>query len=382
MKSGQPYLVELDLLYRGGPRWPYEEEEFTFIFLLDGAPHITATALGDSSVALHGPDGTYGPARFVVIADEQPGDTFLWLSLLTRRGLLARTDKLPVTIQRSGQDARDESPVLEDFARRVLARTSEPAVLHYLIVQLMPDARRPDYYLTTVWSEQPGDYPVTLLADDVSQSIQEVPRKLGPVLEALRTRLPRTQLSVEFILPDRLLEEPVDEWVVNSRPLGIDHPVVVRSLERMRYPSEHRVRVMWRSKWQQLRQAEHGSAQLALISSREQLEQVRVAPDLYPCLFLDFTPGMTQLDVASRIPRGAEGGIVTQFVKAGVPAILWPRRNHSHHVEQVYSLVRTAGIDVLPSAVHELRRERADTYSNGHGPKLSLLWDDPERVPG
>ena len=408
MKPGQPYLVEVELRYKGKPSWPYEEEEFTFTFLLDGAPHVTATALGNSTVVLHRSGETFGGARFVVVADERSGDHSLWLSMLTQRGLVARADRLPVTILSSGQDA-DEDPVLPDFARRVLTTTwQQPTALqHYFIVQLMPSVPRPDTYITTVWSQEANDYAETLLADDVPQPIQELPLTLEPILGALRSRLPRAQLSVEFILPNQLLEAPVDEWVINRNPIGIDHPVVVRSLERLRYPGEDDARAAWRSKWRQLQQAGRSHDQLAMIGSRPQLKsRLQESDDLPGCLFLDFKLGTTLQDFTASPPRGgdtvptaaepgsgpsqAEPGsrdeLITQVVEAGIPVMLWPRRSHEHGIEQVYSLIRTAGVHALPLSVHELRRERflnrTDTGSKWHGPELSLLWDDPERFPG
>ncbi len=409
MKPGQPYLVEIDLLYKGDPDWRYEEEEFAFTFLLDGTPHVTVTALGGSTVILHRSGRTYGPARFVVVADERSGNHFLWLSLLTQHGLLTRTDQLLVTILGPGQDTDDEGPVLQEFASRVLARASQQAagVPHHFIVQLTPYIPRPDSYLTTVWSQRASDYPVALLADDAPQHIDELPRQLEPVLAALRTRLPQTQLGVEFILPNKLLAAPVDEWVVNRKPLGLDHTVVVRSLDRMRYPDESSVRARWRSKWLQLQRVERSPAQLGLFASQQQLEsQGREGHDLPGCLFLDFTPGTTVQEFTPRLPHGDDAlpgaaepmpgsprtgsgtsrEVVTQLVRAGVPVMLWPRQNHARDVEQVYSLTRTAGVNVLPLSVHELRRERSRSGtgvgSNGPGPGLSLLWDDPDRFPG
>lgn len=408
MKPGQPYLVEIDLLYKGDPNWHYEEEEFAFTFLLDGTPHITVTALGGSTVILHRSGRTYGPARFVVVADERSGDHFLWLSLLTQHGLLSRTDQLRVTILGPEQEADDEGPILQGFAARVLARASQQAadVPHYFIVQLTPYIPRPDTYLTTVWSQRASDYPVTLLADDTPQHIDELPRKLEPVLAALRTRLPQTQLSVEFILPNKLLTAPVDEWVINRKPLGLDHTVVIRSLDRMRNPDESRARARWRSKWLQLQQPERNPTQLELFTSQQQLEsQGREGRDLPGCLFLDFKPGTTLQEFTPRPPHGggtlpgtaeprprssrAGSGksreVVVQIVRAGVPVMLWRRQNHARDIEQVYSLTRTAGFNLLPLSVHELRRERSRSVSrvgsNGHGPGLSLLWDDPDRFP-
>jgi hypothetical protein len=165
MTPGRPYLIELDLRLASSD-WPYADEEFAFTFLVDGGPGITVDSLGNSTVVLHRFGGTYGPARFVAVADEWQGDHFLWLSLLTQRGIVARTDKLPVTIRGVDDDIQEEAgTALPGFAREALARAgrNDPGRQFYFMVQLEPGGFRPDHYLTTVWSQLPGDYPVTLL---------------------------------------------------------------------------------------------------------------------------------------------------------------------------------------------------------------------------
>ena len=60
--------------------------------------------------------------------------------------------------------------------------------------------------------------------------------------------------TLEFILPRSLLNLPVhlrrkDFESGDPRPLCLDYPIVVRSMERMRNTQWHRV---WRRRWQTL----------------------------------------------------------------------------------------------------------------------------------
>ncbi|MER5645847.1 hypothetical protein [Streptosporangium sp. NPDC002524] len=103
MMVGQEYLVTVDLrLARIGDEWPYREEEFAFDCMLDGGERIVVESVDDISVILHRFGGTYGPARFIVTAQGDPGQDAFRLVLSTQRGATVRTDKLPVRITAPG----------------------------------------------------------------------------------------------------------------------------------------------------------------------------------------------------------------------------------------------------------------------------------------
>lgn len=265
--------------------------------------------------------------------------------------------------------AEEEASQPSAFTRRVIDMTSrpEPGELVYFSVQLEPGGFQSGRYLTTVRSQAPGDYPVVLMTDDRPWPLEEVPRRLGPVLAALGSRVARADLSVEFVLPDDLLQTPVDEWVVNERVLGTRYPVVVRSLNRSREPVMYR---SWRNKWSQLQDPTRPPA--ALISTRQNLVSGLRADSLPGCLFLDFPPGKA---VTAESP--AERDVISQAVAMGIPAMVWPRGNHTREVERLYSRTISVGLNRLPWLLHELRRESA--YAGKSGPGLTLLWDDPQR---
>ncbi|GDY29878.1 VMAP-C domain-containing protein [Gandjariella thermophila] len=112
------------------------------------------------------------------------------------------------------------------------AAGEEPAAV---IARVEPSAHDPDRYLLTVWLHR-GDGDVENLASS------DDPRPIGETWQRLRSLLPGAlnqldagpDVMVEFVLPQRLLNEPVDEWQVwPGRPfarLGRRHPVVVRAL--------------------------------------------------------------------------------------------------------------------------------------------------------
>jgi vWA-MoxR associated protein C-terminal domain/Caspase domain len=265
--------------------------------------------------------------------------------------------------------AEEEASRPSAFTRRVIDMTSrpEPGELVYFTVQLEPGGFQSGRYLTTVRSQAPGDYPVVLMTDDRPGPLEEVPRRLGPVLAALGSRVARANLSVEFVLPDELLQAPVDEWVVNGGVLGADYPVVVRSLNRSRDPVMY---TSWRNKWSQLQDSARWSA--ALIGAPQDLVSGLRSDSLPSCLFLGFTPGQVATAESS-----AERDVIKLAVAMGIPAMVWPRSNHAGDIERLYSRTMSAGLKRLPRSVHELRRD--SVYASGRGPGLTLLWDDPQR---
>ena len=279
-------------------------------------------------------------------------------------------DEIPL-VELAGHRGTSEEEASQPsaFTRRVIEITSrpEPGDLVYFTVQLEPGGFQSGRYLTTVRSQARGDYPVVLMTDDRPWPLEEVPRRLGPLLAALGSRVARADLSVEFVLPDDLLQTPVDEWVVYEEALGVRYPVVVRSLNRSRDPIMY---ASWRDKWSQFQDPVGRPA--ALVSTSEDLVS-RLRTDSLPgCVFLDFAPG--QIGTAE---SPVERDVIRQAVAMGIPAMVWPRGKYTGGVERLYSRTTSASLNRLPWLLHELRRESA--YAGKRGPGLTLLWDDPQR---
>ncbi|WP_269216087.1 VMAP-C domain-containing protein [Longispora fulva] len=108
-----------------------------------------------------------------------------------------------------------------------------------------------------------GDRPLRT-GDGEPLGLDELPGKLSELLRELASASLEAlgELTIEFVLPDELLSHPVDQWEVTpmgfSRELGMEYPVVVRSLERVR---NSLTRGRWRRRWSWLqRNGAHDSA--------------------------------------------------------------------------------------------------------------------------
>lgn len=107
-EEGRSYLITVDLRSpQAGEEWPYDDEEFEFTLMLDGAPGFVVETLGEPSVVLHRFGGTYGPGRFLATAGEageegaaESGRCSLWLTISNRWGVPVRKVELSSTIVR------------------------------------------------------------------------------------------------------------------------------------------------------------------------------------------------------------------------------------------------------------------------------------------
>src|SRR4029077_16240463 len=96
---GRTYLVSVDLRIVNPPdRWPYEQEEFAFRCVLDGAPAFAVEEAGETGVVIHRFGGTYGPAQFIVTAGATARKGELRLALLSGGGVTIQTYALPSVI--------------------------------------------------------------------------------------------------------------------------------------------------------------------------------------------------------------------------------------------------------------------------------------------
>lgn len=189
-------------------------------------------------------------------------------------------------------------------------------------------------------------------------------------------------LVVEFLVPRHLLDEDFDRWPIvrtdRTTTLGVNHIVLVRDLDRASAPGEPSAN--WRRRWQLLNTSNkrsqsqgpywfRGSSPI----TREQFyaHLLRYANGHWSCLaFGSFR--------AATLSALREVGL-----DLGAPAIMWRREcapdEASTHLEQVFS---STPLPLLPAKLLDVRREAAEQRSNDHfGHFLSLLWDDPERMP-
>ncbi|REE95483.1 effector-associated domain 2-containing protein [Thermomonospora umbrina] len=264
-----------------------------------------------------------------------------------------------------------------------LLRVSPPCA--YLVIQLRPDPVDGDRYLPSAWLQHEGEPGAMLHCDDEDPlPLSRLPR----LIEELLTETPEVvhraaeELTIEFLLPRDLLAIPLDQYRITvgglERRLGIEHPVVVRSLDRLHTRVLHH---NWRRKWRWLT-GRPGDATVHWRGRRGELNGEHLYTSLLieqssVCMAMAFPPARTSHD-----------GAVDELwigVQAGVPVIVWCRepRDPDRFAAEFEPLL-ARGMLTLPEAVLELRRRalRENDPDGDHlGLRLTLLFDDADRIP-
>ncbi len=310
--------------------------------------------------------------------EEVPARADRTLPLLWFTGLLVEQARGPVAAELRSWNERLAGRLGVDAPQpRALPAPREEEA--YLIIECRPDGADPQGYLTSVWLQFSRDLGISLLKEDRPRPLHELP----VLVETLLLKNPQVvnrhvhELTIEFVLPRDLIGLPFDQYQYAPgglrRRLGLDHPVVVRSLERMR---DQQLRRSCQRKWAWFRQNpqevavtwaarpdEYGFEQLyALLAEHSQV-----------CLAMSYPPG-----------RGGEPMDELQIcLQAGTPIVLWCRAgaDPDHFVHGVAELLAT-DLMSLPRKIRSLRRRAAQTADANHlGNHLTLLFEDADRLP-
>ncbi|HEY3606358.1 MAG TPA: hypothetical protein VGL06_02610 [Pseudonocardiaceae bacterium] len=257
-----------------------------------------------------------------------------------------------------------------------------------LIIQVDPDAMDSGQLLISHWRQwdphawrpQRGDDKVIAaqaLESEVDNLVAEMEIELGASADAARI----SDIGLEFVLPAELLNFPVqhlrksalaDETV----PLAVDHPVVIRSLERLRMPRLH---LAWHRRWARMasEQARPYWSQPSGLDYFGRLSTQLHANEHVVSLVLSQPPEPGNKIAAKEINAA---------LRAGIPAIIWHRVDCSlrEFREAVTTMVADGALVRLPQRVAELRRAALQfgAATPGHpGWGIALLWDDASRFP-
>jgi hypothetical protein len=259
----------------------------------------------------------------------------------------------------------------------------------YLVIQIEPNAMDSSQLLLSHWRQSdPGEWrpqrgedrTVTLstLEREVDDLVGGLESMLGASADA--ARMP--DISLEFVLPAELLNFPVQllrksALAAETVPLAIDHPVVIRSLERLRMPRLH---LAWHRRWARIAKGDAVRPYWSQPSGSDYF--VRLAAEL------GSDQRVFSLILSSPPEEGNDAALleIHAALRAGIPAILWHRSDGSAGAfrDAVTTMVADGALVHLPERVTKLRRDalRLGGDPPSHpGWGIALLWDDPTRFP-
>jgi hypothetical protein len=254
-----------------------------------------------------------------------------------------------------------------------------------LLIRLrpLPDPDHDGERLLSYWWQIGGPDPYPVRGGDVRVDLADLPEHVKALVQEAETGWAyfwKEDLTLEFLLPRDLLDLPVEKWTKRgfqgaNGTLGEDHPVVLRSLERMERADTHG---RWAKRWDALVTGCGGP--------------VHWFPDDggRGRLLADPQPVMVVLSDPPGGRRSGRPGFdeLAESLRAGVPIVVWDRRGGVDPAfrDELRELTSRKGILRLPDAVRSLRieAEGEDPAEGGStlGRHAALLWDDPYRLPG
>jgi hypothetical protein len=245
----------------------------------------------------------------------------------------------------------------------------------------------PQRYLPSAWFHGSG-LSKKLRLDDEPIAYEDLAEILDNLLthDAEVTRDAASRLVVEVFLPRNLINREIDQLQIApagfARPIGTQHPVVVRPIERLRSPVMHRE---WRRKWEWLRK--HGADRRATaVGIHAITEPVAIEPrQLLVQLMGDSTP----VGIIMAFPPAESDSLGSDEYAAGVhsgaPLMIWCRdqRPAVEFLDEIQGLLAGHGLLMIPELISRYR-QRAHYPEAEHqhlGRHLTLLWDDFDRKP-
>ncbi len=213
---------------------------------------------------------------------------------------------------------------------------------------------------------------------DETFTIDEIPQLLNNFIEKSSNKYPLRNLIIELFLPLELLNYPVDSWRLDedfgfSTPIGQDYRVVVRSSERLTIRYSRR-REFWENKWEALQQLKQSSTCSAfLLGNEERLKSL--ISELK-------SPTVIGLKLAKAPMKLGKGSILAAILETAIPVALWLRQNiPGWDCQSEIDKILDCCIHNLPESVKQKRQLAASDTDIPIGHHLSLLWEDPYRLP-
>lgn len=234
------------------------------------------------------------------------------------------------------------------------------------MIALEPKSKKPKTYLFQAWLKKGADIPKRIVLKQETTPLKGLATLIENSLREIQKEVQQNQgkLTLEFFLPTELLNYDIEEEMAGSDyPIGVDYCVVVRPLERLKqYDRLNRLCRYW---------GENDKLKDTLGNCAEWLEIAGC------CLVPVLDKGLIFLGL-NFVP---DKQFFKELVCSGTPMALWIRSEKVkqwqcdlYHQEFCYCRLKE-----LPE---RLRLKRSVSWGESkHTGHLSLLWDDPNRIP-
>nr|WP_026468528.1 hypothetical protein [Amycolatopsis balhimycina] len=253
----------------------------------------------------------------------------------------------------------------------------------HLVIMVEVDGIDPERHVVSHWrQEDPQEWPptrggmTTIRGEELEHHVDRL------IVDAERAWSEyREEVALEFVLPRALVNLPVHRWCKehetgDPRPLFLDYPIVIRSLERMFSRQWHRA---WRIRWEAM--LDNPTAErVYYCRPQDSAERHRLDAILSDRRWLV----MVLAGPPPARPRPGEDELATGL-RTGIPVLLWhPDASPEVLREVVAWLLDGGGLGDLPARTQDSRRaafrEATLPVDFRVARDLVILWDDPSRL--
>lgn len=349
-------------------------------------PALVRRAAGPGAAAL--PHGATAWDAFRHLADFNAGSdgfppALSFVELLARRVDQPLQSNLTLWNEAQVRRLRLEGPLAGRRAAESTSIRIDDRV--HLTIAVRPDGIDPDRCMLSHWrQDDPDDWPPPLVDEVRTVPRAELERHVDDIVVRSERALAdfRGRLALEFVLPRELFDLPVHLWRKehdsgDPRPLCLDYPITVRSLERMMKTEWHRV---WRLRWESLMD-EPSVKQVYFGQPADTDEPHRIDAILSDPKWVLMVLPEPPDPIA---PPGADA--LSAALRSGLPALLWQREGGTSDGVRgiIERLAASDGLGDLPSGMQAVRREaiaaKGDQLAVNTTLGLVILWDDPHRL--
>ncbi|MGF1524087.1 MAG: hypothetical protein ACFBSF_17350 [Leptolyngbyaceae cyanobacterium] len=222
-------------------------------------------------------------------------------------------------------------------------------------------------------------------------NLAEVPCIVDQFLKKSRQHLRGKRchpITLEVFLPLEYLCSEVEQWEISVRrkrllPMGTQHPVIVRSYERLDFEYLDYCWTEWCDNWEQLK------AHLSAPPSHELFEKLEAVDDCdWEEVLYDYQENAEKIGfIIPCLPsEEKQEALFDAMIEASVPIALWIRRAipEFDHITEFTELLKTGPLKDLPECIRKLRKRahvQKKAIDTDYAHHLSILWEDPHRLP-
>lgn len=236
----------------------------------------------------------------------------------------------------------------------------------HLVMVLEPKSKKSKKYDIQTWLFEQGKDGSKQIYVKENITLKELPEQIKQAREKVSQVLIQNpnSLTLEFFLPiDLLLNHNIEgECLPKSKcPISFDYCVLVRPLERLHNRDAF---LRWCQIWKKGEKLQQSFASCARWLTEA---DPKWGKDLGKVFSLNFKP---------------DSDFLGELIEFGTPIVMWNRdevaKEWHFKLYQEWSCCRLADI---PKTLYEERRSIFWDHDKKHTGHLSLLWDDPTRVP-